>query len=77
MLAIVVIILALAWAVPVNQMTTMAMNETSTIGGMNCDATTDDFVKAGCWVMDLGQGYFIGGILAIAGIIVAGRIAFS
>ena len=77
MLAIVVIILALAWVVPVNQLTTMAMNETSEIGGMNCTDTTDDYVKAGCWVADLGQGYFIGSILAIAGIIIAGRLFFS
>jgi len=77
MLAIVVIILALAWAVPVNEMTTLAMNETSEIGGMNCTLTSDDYVKAGCWVADLGQGYFIGGILAIAGIIIAGRMFFS
>ena len=77
MVAIVIIILALAWAVPVNEMTTLAMNETSEIGGMNCTDTTDDYVKAGCWVADLGQGYFIAGILALAGVIIVGRIMFS
>jgi len=74
MIAIVVIILAISLAFPLNQMTTNAMNETSEIGGMNCTATTDDFVKAGCWVVDLGQGYFIGGLLAIAGLIIGARL---
>ena len=74
MIAVVVIILALALAYPVNQMTTNAMNETSEIGGMNCTSTTDDFVKAGCWVVDLGQGYFIGGLLALAGLIIGARL---
>ena len=77
MLAIVVIILALAWAKPVNELTTMAMNETSSIGGMNCTDTTDNFVKAGCWTADIGQAYVIGGIIAIAGIIIAGRLLFQ
>jgi len=77
MLAIVVIILALAFAPPVNQITTLAMNETSEIGGMNCTSTTDNFVKAGCWVTDIGQGYFIGGLIALAGLIIAARVIFS
>jgi len=77
MLAIVVIILALAFAYPINQMTTLAMNETSEIGGMNCADTTDNFVKAGCWTADIGQAYVIGGILAIAGIIIGARLLFQ
>lgn len=74
MLAVVVIILALAFAYPVNQMTTNAMNDTSEIGGMNCTSTTDDFVKASCWVADIGQGYFIGGLIALTGVIIVGRV---
>ena len=71
MIAVVVIILGLAFAFPVNEATTNAQTS------MNCSTTTDDFVKAGCWVQDIGQGYFIGGILAFAGVIIAARILFS
>ena len=77
MIAVVIIFLALAFAWPVNQMTTMAMNETSQIGGMNCTGTTDNFVKAGCWITDIGQSYFIGGLLALAGVAIAARLIFS
>ncbi len=74
MLAIVVIILALAFAKPLNELTTLAMSENSSIGGMNCTDTTDNFVKASCWTADLGQAYIIGGILAIAGMLIAYKL---
>ena len=77
MIAIVIIILALAWAVPVNEMTNLALNESSEIGGMNCTATTDNFVKAGCWVADIGQAYYIGAVLALAGVIIAARLIYG
>ena len=77
MLAIVIIVMGVSLAHPVNEVTTMAMNETSTIGGMNCSATTDDFMKAGCWTMDIGQAFFIGSLLALAVVIIAARIIFS
>jgi hypothetical protein len=74
MLGIVVLILALAFAKPVNEITTLAMNETSEIGGMNCTGTIDNFVKAGCITADLGQAYIIGGLIALAGIIIGARL---
>ena len=77
MLAVCLIIMGIAWASPVNEMTTAARNETSEIGGMNCTGTADDFVKAGCMVADIGQAYFIGGIIAIDGLIIAARIIFA
>ena len=78
MLAVVVIILGLAWISPVNEMTKLAMNETSEIGGMNCTSSAlDDFTKAGCWTLDIAQVYFIGGIIALAGVIIAARIIFG
>jgi len=80
MLAIVVIILGLTFAYPINQITTDAMNETNSIGevgGMNCTGTTDNFVKAACWTIDIGQAYFIGGLLALAGVIIAARIIWG
>ena len=77
MLSIVLIILGLALAFPLNEITTSAMNETSEIGGMNCTGTTDDFVKAGCYTVDLTQVLFIGGLIALAGIIISAKIIFG
>ena len=77
MLAIVIIIIGVSLAHPVNEVTTMAMNETSSIGGMNCTSTTDDFMKAGCWTMDIGQAFFIGSLIALAGVIISARIIFQ
>lgn len=79
MIAIVIIILALAWTPAINEITSNVMNETYPIGGdgMNCSATTDNFVKAGCWVADINQAYFIGGLLAIAGIVIAARLIWG
>ena len=78
MLAVCLVLMAVYFATPINQLTTAAMNETSEIGGMACDnVTTSDFVKAACITTDIGQSYFIGGLLAIAGIIIAMRIIFS
>jgi hypothetical protein len=74
MLAIVVLLLALAFAKPLNQMTTNAMNETSEIGGMNCTNTLDNFVKAGCITADLGQAYIIGGLIALAGLLIGAKV---
>lgn len=77
MIAVVIILLALALAYPVHEITTLAMNETSEIGGMNCTSTTDNFVKAGCYVADINQAYFIGGLLALAGIVISAKIIFG
>ena len=78
MLAVVVLLLALAFAYPVNQLTTMAMNSTSDIGGMDCsNVSIDDYTQAACWTMDIGQAYVIGGFIAIAGLIIGAKLLFS
>jgi hypothetical protein len=77
MIAVVIILLALAFAFPVHEITSLAQNETSEIGGMNCSATTDNFVKAGCWVTDISQAYFIGGLLALAGVVIGAKLLFG
>jgi hypothetical protein len=71
MLAVVVIILALALAYPVNESNSLARTE------MNCSGTTDDFVSAGCLISDIGQAYFVGGLLAIAGLLIGAKVLFS
>ena len=87
MIAIVVIILALAFVKPVNQVTTSAMTDNSTAiygdyseggRGLDCsNSSISDFTKAGCWVVDIGQAYFIWGVIAFAGVIAAAKILFE
>ena len=78
MIAVCLIIFGLAWAKPVNQLITYGMNTTSSIGGMDCDnSSISDFTKAACITSDISQSYFIGGIMAIAGLVIAARIIFS
>jgi len=77
MLAVCLVLCGIAWASSINEVTKMAMNETSSFGGMNCTGTTNEFVKAGCLVTDIGQFYFIGGILALAGLIIVARVIFA
>jgi hypothetical protein len=82
MLAVTVIILALAWAAPVNEITNSARNDSfnggETGSGMNCSSgTISDFTNAGCLVADIGQGYFIIGLLGLAGVIIAARVVFA
>ena len=72
MLAVTTIILALAWAFPVNESTSNAATS------MDCsNSSISDFTKAGCLVSDMGQGFFIGSIMAVAGIVIAGRVIFG
>lgn len=81
MLAIVILILALAFVPAMNETTTDVMNETNTIGevgGLNCTSSTiSDFTKATCWVVDINQAYIIGGLIAIAGVVIASRILWA
>ena len=81
MMAVVIVILALAFMFPLNELVTSVMGNAFNGGeagsGLDCSVTTNDFVKATCWVMDIGQAYFIGGLLALAGIIIGAKIMFS
>lgn len=92
MLAVVVIILALAWAKPVNEITTNAMANSSNASGydfegnagtietigMECTGSIiTDFTKASCWVVDIGQGFYLIALLSFAGVIIAARLVFG
>ena len=86
MLAVSVIIIGIALAPVLNQATTSAMSENATTlygdnsdtgNGLNCNGGITDFTKAGCWVLDMGQVLFIGGLIALAGTIIAARIIFK
>lgn len=78
MIAVCLVILGLAWAGPINEVTKLAMGNTSEgTDGMNCSTTGDDFMKAGCLTTDITQSFFIGSLIALAGLIIAARIVFS
>lgn len=71
MIAVVVIVLALAFAFPVKEATTNARAD------MNCsDTSISNFDKAGCMASDLTLFYVIGGMIFIAGVVMAARVVF-
>jgi hypothetical protein len=79
MLAITVIILALALAFPTKQIVDLTTNFSgdtpSTIQTLNCnDASISNFDKATCRITDISQFYFIGGLIFLAGGILAARV---
>lgn len=72
MIAIVVIILALAFAFPVKEATQNAR------GDMDCgNVSISNFDKAGCLASDLTLFYVIGGMIFIAGVVMAARVVFK
>jgi len=75
MLGIVIFVLALALGPAVSSFTNSAMNQTvgDTVG-LDCDNTTDKFVKATCIVADLSLVYFIGSLILMAFVIVGSKI---
>lgn len=77
MLGMVIIVLTLAMA-PVGQsFINDAMNaSTANIIGLDCDNTSDNFVKGACVVADFSIFYFFGGLIFIAGAIITARIIF-
>ena len=82
MVAIVILLMALAFAPVVNEITTKSMNESSAelgeVGGMNCTSTyISNSQKAVCWTMDITQSYFIIGLIALGGVVIAARILWG
>ena len=74
MFAIVIFILAMAIAPAIKQSTDTARNEAN----LNCsEEGISTFDKVTCIASDMTLFYFIGGMIAIAGIIVFARIAFG
>lgn len=81
MVAVVILICALAFAPIVNEVTTKSMNKTNEfgeIGGMDCtNSSISDFQKGACWTMDITQPYFIIGLIALGGVVIAARILWE
>lgn len=76
MIALVVIILAIAFAPTLKQFTDSARNSSSdTQVGLDCNnESISNFDKANCVVVDLGLPYFILGLIGIAGVIFGAKL---
>lgn len=77
MLALTVLVLALALAFPVKEAIDNATNYTnsSTVSNLDCNnASISTFDKGTCIVADLSMFYFIGGLIFLAGTILAARV---
>ena len=81
MLALTVIVLALGLAFPVKETIDNATNSsnnsqaTDPSGTLNCNnSTLSNFDKGACVVADMSMFYFLGGLIFIAGSILAARI---
>ena len=77
MLGVTILVLALALAPAIGQFTSNAMNNSTASIGLNCTTTSDNFVKAACIVTDVGQFYFIGALIFIAGVVITARYYFG
>ena len=77
MLAVVIIVMALALAPVLKLATDSARNGTDWIGGtgLNCTNTSlSDYDKGACTIVDLTAPYYIGALIALAGIIFVAKI---
>jgi hypothetical protein len=71
MLMVIIIVLALGLAFPIRQGSDVAMNTTN----MDCtNSSIPDSTRAACYIADISPFFFIGGLVAIAGIILAAKI---
>lgn len=77
MLAVTIIVLALALAGPVMTATNGA-RDTAVNNGMDCaNSSIDIYTKAACTSTDLTLPYFIGGLIAIAAVVLTAKIYFD
>jgi len=76
MIGITIIVLALALAPPVRDITATAMNQTvgDTIGLDCTNSSISDFNKATCVVTDFSIFYFVAGLIFIGGAIAVAKI---
>ena len=79
MIAIVIIVLALAFALPVKQLMDNTMSGTTdTSQGLDCtNQSISKYQSAQCLITDATTPFFIGAILAIAGLVIAAKVAFQ
>lgn len=76
MFAIVVLLLALAFAPILKQFTEDAMaSDTTDSIGLDCaNSSISNFDKATCTAVDVGQSYFFWGLIGIAGVIIGAKL---
>jgi hypothetical protein len=77
MISIVIIILIMSFAPAIKELVDSAMSATvaDTIG-MDCSATTDNFVKVACIPLDMTNFAFVGTLLFLCGAIITAKIVF-
>lgn len=76
MIALVFIIMAMAFAPPLKSFTDTAMNaSTTTTVGLDCSNTNiSKFDKANCLFVDYQTPYFVGFLIFVAGAIIVARL---
>lgn len=79
MLGMIIIILALALAPPVQDFVNSAMNASSgDTQGLDCtNESISSFDKATCIATDLTLFYFIGALVFVGGLIITSKVAFG
>jgi predicted metal-binding membrane protein len=80
MMALVIVILALAFAYPIWQSTTDARSDTTSSGGLglNCSSTTlSGYDKAACITTDMTTFYFVGILVFIGGAVLIAKLVFT
>lgn len=79
MIAVVIIVLAIAFAYPLKQhFDNVRGPNTDTNSGLDCsNSSIADYQKAQCIITDASLPFFVFGLLAIAGLIIAARVAFA
>jgi len=79
MIAVVVIVLAIAFAYPLKQHYENVMGaNTDTNAGLDCqNSSISEFQKAQCIITDASMPFFIFALLGIAGLIIAAKVVFA
>lgn len=88
MLAVVLIVLAIAFAPTLIEMTNQARGDNNLTTsaeyggdiettGLNCTGTNDSYVQAACVITDSYTPYFVGFLIALGGAVIGARIAFG
>jgi hypothetical protein len=76
--ALVIIILALALAKPLNDSVQSARNETSgDILGLNCSSTDNNFIRGTCVAVDISPFWYISSLILIGGGFLVSRVIIS
>lgn len=71
MVGVCIVILGLAFAPAIMQVTSTAMTE------LTCSTPANDFDQATCWYMDINKVMFVGGVILVGFAVIGARVWFS